>query len=489
LIKVVRSDSYDFDMPAASLANVWSRGLDRTWLTKRAAVLSDIVKGIRPERGHQYIHLISMGAQEAYGPNRNGDGFNEKRGSFELAERKDGRPQYYHMDGGLVDYHRTFTKFANVFKHHKNDDPKLSIGDIVADAYNPEMKRGELIIKVPEDDEWMPHLQKLANGKDIPFSMACKVPYDVCTICGNRARSRKEYCKHAADHLSEIVKEGHQAYVINDAPKFFDISRVFRPADRIAWSLRKVASAGLVHVKSGAQLAEEEGLILPERMWDADSPYASAKLATAKKLADIEKLVDGVAQSVHNADRVKGLIAGCPNDDLPPEAMEVLQSARLGTALKGLSDAKICLSLRDFVKLVTGSNGNDDSFAGDIPSVLGVLPGVFSRLLQDGDIEECAEDCAYDPAPTAVPRRIKEVLGQLADTHSMDTGPATKRIKVTIIRGVKPKALALPPKLASLSSSDGRLAKEYAKYQLAFARAANDDLVTGLTAARNFTSI
>lgn len=485
MIKVIRSDSFNFDMPAASLVQVWSRGVDRHWMTKRATVLNDVVKSIQPEKGYQYIHLITMGSQEGYGCNRNGDGFNEKCGAFEIPNPKDGN-HTYQMKGGLIERHRTFTKNAHVFEHHKNKDPQKAIGSVYGDAYNREMKRGELIAKVPEDNNWMPYLEKLANGEDIPFSMACRVPYDVCTICGNKAKSRAEYCKHASDHLTEITKEGHQVFVINDEPTFFDISRVFRPADRIAWSLRKVASIGLFSIKSGAQLAEEEGLILPERFWDADSPYASSKIAAAKKFATIEKLVDGSARSVDNTERLKGLACGCPSENLPHEAMEVLQDAKLGQALKGLADAKICLSLEDFIKLVTGSK-ETDSATDDIPAAMGVLPGVFSRLLRDGGIEDCATDSAYDPSRSAIPRCIREALASLTDDHSMSVGPATRRLQITIIRA-KPKFPRTSSKIASVTKSAERLAREYAKYQLSYVVAAgrNDELVHGLTVLRNY---
>jgi hypothetical protein len=486
LIKIIRSDSFGFDMPVSSLVPLWSRGVDKGWMTKRAAVLTDVVKSIRPEPGYQYIHLITMGAQEGYSCNRNGDGFNEKRAAFEIPYPVDGN-HIYQMKGGLMERHSTFSKHAHVFEHHKNKDPKKAIGSVYGDAYNQEMKRGELIAKVPEDANWMPHLEKLANGEDIPWSMACKVPYDVCTICKNKAKSRAEYCKHAADHLTEITKEGHQVFVINDEPDFFDISRVFRPADRIAWSLRKVASAGALSIKSGAQLAEEAGLILPERLWDADSLYASAKLASAKKFAEIEKLVDGSARSVDNAQRLKGLVCGCPTENLPHEAMDVLQDAKLGQALKGLADAKICLSLEDFIKLVMGSDV-PDSATGDIPAAMGVLPGMFSRLLRDGGIENCATDSAYDSSrETAIPRCIREALAPLVDDHSMSASPATRRIQITIIRA-QPKSLRTPSKIASVTKSAEQLAREYAKYQLSYVVAAgrDDELVHGMTVLRNY---
>ena len=84
MIKTIFSDSFDFGVPAVSLVEVWSRGLDRGWMKKRAAVLTREIAEIKPEPGHQFIHLISRGAQEHYGSNRNGDGFNEKRSSFEF---------------------------------------------------------------------------------------------------------------------------------------------------------------------------------------------------------------------------------------------------------------------------------------------------------------------------------------------------------------------------------------------------------------------
>jgi len=90
VIKVIRSDSFNFDMPISSLVPLWSRGIDKGWMTKRAAVLTDVVKSIRPEPGYQYIHLITMGAQEGYSCNRNGDGFNEKRAAFEIPYPIDG---------------------------------------------------------------------------------------------------------------------------------------------------------------------------------------------------------------------------------------------------------------------------------------------------------------------------------------------------------------------------------------------------------------
>lgn len=149
MIKAVLSGSFDFHgVPVMKLAELHSKGLDRDFMTKRAAVLNKEMAELRPEKGMGYIHLIALGDQEIYGLNRNGDGFPKS------ANEK---------------YHHTFVKHANVFKHHKNKDPKESSGKVVASAYNPGARRVELIIGVNEE-MWRPELQKLAEGG----ASACK---------------------------------------------------------------------------------------------------------------------------------------------------------------------------------------------------------------------------------------------------------------------------------------------------------------------------
>jgi len=72
----------------------------------------------------------------------------------------------------------------------------------------------------------------------------CRIPWDRCSICGNKARTRSEYCTHIMNHLLEIQPDGKQVYMINEDPTFFDISYVLRPADKTAMLLSKVASEG-----------------------------------------------------------------------------------------------------------------------------------------------------------------------------------------------------------------------------------------------------
>lgn len=71
----------------------------------------------------------------------------------------------------------------------------------------------------------------------------CKVPFDICSICGNETHKGTDYCTHIKYEKRKVYPDGKQAYMINVNPTFFDISIVRRRADRIAYVLNKVASA------------------------------------------------------------------------------------------------------------------------------------------------------------------------------------------------------------------------------------------------------
>lgn len=105
-----------------------------------------------PDKDHFMMHLIAMGDQETYGPNKNGDGFPKE---------------------ALEKYTPTFVSNGCLYREHRNRDPKTQgIGSVKAAAYNPEMHRVELIVhghKEKAAGEW----EKAASGKPLSFSMSC----------------------------------------------------------------------------------------------------------------------------------------------------------------------------------------------------------------------------------------------------------------------------------------------------------------------------
>lgn len=65
--KLIRSGTFDFDAPVSKLVGAFSRGLDRDGLRKRAAMFDDRIKSFKPEKGYEYVHVITLGAGETYG--------------------------------------------------------------------------------------------------------------------------------------------------------------------------------------------------------------------------------------------------------------------------------------------------------------------------------------------------------------------------------------------------------------------------------------
>lgn len=111
----------------------------------------------------------------------------------------------------------------------------------------------------------------------------CRVPYDRCSICDNRAKNRAEYCPHLRYQMNKILPDGRRVFAYNDKPKFFDISFVTIGAEKASHVLKKVAHEGVVYDirPSSAELGES-----------FYAKYAAAeKASSASKTADMTKEV------------------------------------------------------------------------------------------------------------------------------------------------------------------------------------------------------
>jgi hypothetical protein len=95
----------------------------------------------------------------------------------------------------------------------------------------------------------------------------CRVPYDVCSICGNKSKTRNDYCQCVKSlGLGRILEDGRQVGVVNLYPRFFDISFVFIGADKTA----------KVMVKLGEQIEmtkAESGIWVPASVVDGERIY------------------------------------------------------------------------------------------------------------------------------------------------------------------------------------------------------------------------
>ena len=257
--KLVTFEGYDRQGP-----HIFPLETTSVRLIKLATALHPDIQGYinkaKPVPGKTQMLIDALGASEYWGQNVNGDLFPE------AALAHDG-PDY-----GA----RTFELYGHPFKHHVNKDPARAYGDKVAMArYHKPTGRVQLIVAY-HNDKAKDIIEDVDEGNYPAVSMGAKVPYDVCTICGNRAKTRKDYCEHAKFMMNKILGDGRQVGVVNTMPKFFDISVVLIGAEKASHVLKKVAFA-----KGAYSLSSAEA-------WDK---LSGVKGAAQTKDADIDKKV------------------------------------------------------------------------------------------------------------------------------------------------------------------------------------------------------
>lgn len=482
MIKSILSSSYDFGEPALQLIKAGSDGLrgeDFKSFVKRAGfAMADIARKIEILPGEELIHGIALGTTEHYGPNRNGDGFKE------AACRK---------------YHPTFVKFARWYRHHNNKDPKKSYGIIKYSHFNEEMKRIELLAALNRTKEAAERnggliadeeLEALHNGKDVPTSMACKVAYDVCAGCGNKAKNRTEYCLGTDEggmckrggvknHMGFVHEDGFMNHVDNPHPHFFDWSKVYRGADRTSWAdgILKAAAAGGV-VIGGAELAEKMGCTAPDLLFDTPTinlwPTRLEKLAT--KLAGFE-------QQFERGNNMMYDLALSPEFEKEAELNED-PTGTTHTQLAALAMQKIALPVGSWFKLVH----KDTCKWASADMIQQGLPGIYGRMLADGSIKEASGQLTA--LGGLIPQAYRKWAYSLAPDYSLDRSHLEDRVKRAAIRGYSVPDVRRSQLVKSAGAAE-TLARGYALYKLAFLQAlegrdADFDLTCAMVIRQNY---
>jgi len=468
LVKIICPNAQDFSEPITALVKISRRGLrgvDLAAFEKRAGALvahdiAKIAEGMRSDE--PLIHMLAVGATEDYGANRNGDGFRR-----EICRA----------------FHPTFLKFARWYRNHQNKNPEKSYGRVKYSAFHEPMKRIELVVALNGSEDAARRngglyadreMEKLARSEDIPVSMACRVSHDICSYCHNKAPRRDDYCESIDDGghckagglkknigaLVEIDGGIHHLHADNPDPSFFDISGVYRPADRIAYTtgLLKAASGGIV---GGAELAEALGVTIPyELLIDKAFPSdVQSMVKMAYRLADAEAATTRVPHPCANAFAAEIQ----QTDVVTPECFR----EKISQAFRALADVKIALPVAQFLELVAGQSHEKAAMAAGL--VQRELPGVYSRMLARGDLPERVASSPYVPGPTASPP-FRLWAEKLAHALSLREHYVCRRVTQAALRDVKAVSLADADriKLASDDTAASRMAEEYALYKLAF---------------------
>lgn len=201
----------------------------------------------------------------------------------------------------------------------------------------------------------------------------CKVAYDVCSICGNKARKASDYCDHIRREKRKVYEDGKQAYMINYNPTFFDISIVRRRADKIAYVLSKVASESGQSISDySANAFENLGSLIPfapgpeEAVFDIFEDTELEKAAsdvdntvnTLEKYA-LEKRITSEAVKIMN-DGIMRLMPAleAQEPDLPPALLDRIASKySIPDILKSFILSAIPIKPREFTRIIIVQTG------------------------------------------------------------------------------------------------------------------------------------
>lgn len=301
-------------------------------LKKQASTIFNVeYDALKAPEGKTGIHLVALGDMETYGFNRNADGFKQA----DCRDRCD-----------------TFVKFGHVYQHHRNKDPEKALGEIKCAAYNPDMHRVELYIWA-DNEKAKDHLERLEKTGEVSFSMACTVPSDTCSLCGatRTGPGDKNECEHIKYQLGKIAEDGKFIGMINNEPKWFDISFVGRPADRIAWSLK--TASGL---NDPVKQAEYEGVVAPDELM-VTSERGLRKLALMKELAAMDGKMRGWLKKASfetSEERRLFEMRKLAALNVPDSMLNDLRAYKPRDAFEALADAGVVLGARSFFKYAMG---------------------------------------------------------------------------------------------------------------------------------------
>jgi hypothetical protein len=259
------------------------------------------------------IVVVGLGAQEGYGPNVNGDGFHEEHllavpKDIYLGKQPYNKPMY-----------QTFVDFSQLYKRHRNRMHDQAYGEIPFVSYNPKMRRVEIVVDLYADEKNnIDILENLIKNIFPAVSMGFRcVPGDVCSICQNYEKpfpARGHYCNHLRNNMLQIDKEtGKLCYAVNPNGYFFDLSIVKKPADRIAWGMKRLSKTrlgkgqdaktelstvqktasdiGMDFLGYSSKLAEEDGTTEIVKLMEREIP---------QKKAEVSLIPDGVRNVMKN---------------------------------------------------------------------------------------------------------------------------------------------------------------------------------------------
>ncbi len=415
-----------------------------------------------PDADHFGVHQIVMGSGEFYGFNKNGDFWDEP---------------------GLVKRCHTFVTHAHMFREHNNTDPKFKIGDVKAAAFNFPMHRVELIAwghKKKAEAEY----ERAKSGKGLTFSMAARVPYDVCSCCEKQAKSSKHYCVHAKYAMTQWLPQFSKfAFVRNPEPTFFDDSAVQNPADVIAHFLsyrfpaademQKAASADPVEWPFFSDVLAKAAGISEDDMTKGASDHTL--LAMLRTFAEEERFINGVKAASTQREAFVKLALQHRHPGISEANLKSLRQMEPDVLWFELTKRGCVLPFLDFAAYVTNQTKAATKADVDFKQASALLPTIYTDLLDapaDAALEAQVTPSSMFKAATSI--SPTDPVQQLMDRVEPELSVQPHAVHIRIEQGqIMPEQdeeqPCAAPKFATATPRAKGLAQMYALHKAACA--------------------
>lgn len=304
--------------------------------------VDEAIKNLVKKKNHSYILTTALGDGETWGSNRNGDyfpydGLFGKQNEAVLGEVA-GKDERLNPKSNPIQRYLTF-RDSLFFHHHRNKpergDP--SYGYVDNAIWNPKMHTVLLIVGVDRNRD--PETASMIDNNDpLKVSMGAKLPWDRCSICGSKHKTLLQYCPHLKFNMHKIYGDGRKAYAENLHPRFFDISKVLKPAFIAGHQLEKVAreNQGIFSI----DLAEEYDL----GRFD--------KLAIEKESTLYKEIPTHVEATIARTCKTE--------KDLPHKLLEDLATLKPQQVWGALTHAGIIAKPNEFAYIILKNSGADE---------------------------------------------------------------------------------------------------------------------------------
>lgn len=410
-----------------------------------------------PPPGYFMIHQIVMGSEEGYGDNSNHD-------SWPAA--------------GLMRDHPTFVTHGHAFREHRNKSPDLRIGEIKAARFDPRMQRVETLkhIQIKKAEK---EFQMAKEGKELHSSMASRVPFDICSICNNKAKFASLYCADLRDRMGQYDPRAQKyAFARNPGPNtFFDDSIVENPAARMAKH---------IEYRFGPELLKAAGEARPTFGGAQWAEFSQADSAGPLRLAHNDEKILRKLAALEGTPRDgyrKAATAWAydPSQTLPYEQWQRVNALMPRTLFCKLAKHGVLLPFSHFCSYVTGQSVASITTDPEYVKSASMLPTVFRALADAMDSSDDCCCCGQDAddfraggnvAAECDPGNsdgIDKAMENAAEQFSTDDQPLQSRtIRIIVVK----KAAAEPPIMPAVKAA--ALSPLLALYGLYKVAAVND---------------